>query len=184
MRPAADAIKRELRHDDGRAEWTVTRFDALAGGRERQPELRYLGSGEYKGQQPFAFTSNQAIVPGAGYYFRPRRVMGFERAIRRRLQNIVAARGNVELLRALDDPAQVALDDVLRDIAGPGDPPADLDETKKLAWQSIAAGKSINVVVGPPGVGKTYLVSHLVQSILSLTRDVRVLISAQNHETL
>jgi hypothetical protein len=184
LRPTADAMKRELRQDDGRTEWTVTRFDSVGSGRERPPELRYLGSGEYKGQQAFAFTSNQAIVAEAGYYFRPRRDAGFERAIRRRLQNIVAARSNVELLRALDDPAQVALDDVLREIAAPGDPPVDLDETKKLAWESIVAGKSINIVVGPPGVGKTYLISNLVRSILTLTRDARVLISAQNHETL
>lgn len=184
LRPIADAIKRELRQDDGRTEWTVTEFDTLAGGRERLPQLRYLGSGEYAGQPAFAFTSNQPIVPGAGYYFRPRRDTGFERAIRRRLQNIVAARSNVELLRALDDPAQVALDDAVREIATPGDPPAGLDGTKKLAWEAIAAGRSINIVVGPPGVGKTYLISHLVQSILSLTRDARVLISAQNHETL
>ena len=184
LRPSADAIKRELRHDDGKTEWTVTGFDTLAGGRERLPQLRYLGSGEYQGQQAFVFTSNQAIVPGSGYYFRPRLDTGFERAIRRRLQNIIAARSNVELLRALDDPAQVALDDALREIAAPGDPPAGLDATKKLAWEAIAAGRSINVVVGPPGVGKTYLIAHLVQSILSLTRDARVLISAQNHETL
>ncbi len=184
LRPTADAIRRELRHDDGRTEWTVTKFDSLGGGRERLPDLRYLGGGEYEGRQAFAFTSNQAIVAEASYYFRPRRDTGFERAIRRRLQNIVAARSNVELLRALDDPAQVALDDALRDIAVPGDPPADLDDTKKLAWASIAAGKSINIVVGPPGVGKTYLISNLVQGILTLTRDARVLISAQNHETL
>jgi DNA polymerase alpha-associated DNA helicase A len=120
----------------------------------------------------------------AGYYLRPRRDTGFERAIRRRLQNIVAARSNVELLRALDDPAQVALDDALRDVAAPGEPPADLDDTKKLAWGAIAAGKSINIIIGPPGVGKTYLISHLVQSILSITPDARVLISGQNHETL
>ncbi|MFS3135664.1 DEAD/DEAH box helicase [Gluconacetobacter sacchari] len=184
LRPAADALKRELRHDDGRTEWTVTRSGSLAGGRERLPDLRYLGSGEYKGRQAFAFTSSQAIVAGERYFVRPRRDTGFERAIRRRLQNIVAARSNVELLRALDDPAQVALDDALREIAAPGDPPADLDETKKLAWASIAAGKSINIVVGPPGVGKTYLISNLVRSILKTTHDARVLISAQNHETL
>lgn len=184
LHPAADALTRELRHDDGTAEWTVSKFATLAGGRERLPELRNLGSGESDGQRAFAFTANEAIVPGSGYYLRPRRDTGFERAIRRRLQNIVAARSNVELLRALDDPAQVALDDALRDIAAPGDPPADLDDTKKQAWASITAGKSINVVVGPPGVGKTYLISHLVKSILSVTRDARVLISAQNHETL
>jgi DNA polymerase alpha-associated DNA helicase A len=184
LRPAADALRRELRQDDGRAEWTVSKFATLAGGRERLPDLRYQGSGETDGRQAFAFTANDAIVPGAFIYLRPRRDSGFERAIRRRLQNIVAARTNVELLRALDDPAQVALDDVLRDIAAPGVPPDDLDGTKKIAWESIAAGRSINIVVGPPGVGKTFLISQLVKSILSLTRDARILISAQNHETL
>jgi DNA polymerase alpha-associated DNA helicase A len=46
------------------------------------------------------------------------------------------------------------------------------------------SGKSINVVVGPPGVGKTFLISHLVKSILEKTPDARLLVSAQNHETL
>jgi DNA polymerase alpha-associated DNA helicase A len=184
LRPASDALKRELRYDDGRAEWTVSKFATLAGERERLPELRYQGSGETDDQQAFAFTTNVALVPGASVYLRPRRDSGFERAIRRRLQNIVAARANVELLRALDDPAQVALDDALRDIAAPGVLPTDLDDSKKAAWQSISAGKSINVVVGPPGVGKTYLVSQLVKSILSVTSDARILVSAQNHETL
>ena len=184
FRPAADAMRRELRFEDTKAAWTITRFATLSGGRERLPDLRYLGTGEYDGQQAFVFASNRAMVPGSGYYLRPRRDTGFESAIRRRLQNIVAARSNVELLRALDDPAQVALDNALSEIAAPGDPPSDLDETKKLAWESIRAGRSINVVVGPPGVGKTYLISHLVKSILSLTPDARVLISAQNHETL
>ena len=184
FRPAADAMRRELRHEDTKAAWTITRFATLSGGRGRLPDLRYLGTGEYDGQQAFVFSSNHAVVPGPGYYLRPKRDAGFESAIRRRLENIIAARDNVELLRALDDPAQVALDNALSEIAAPGDPPSDLDETKKLAWASIRAGRSINVVVGPPGVGKTYLISHLVKSILSLTPDARVLISAQNHETL
>jgi DNA polymerase alpha-associated DNA helicase A len=184
FRPAVDAMRRELRHEDTKAAWTVTRFATISGGRERLPDLRYLWNGEHDGQQAFVFSSNRAVVPGPGYYLRPKRDAGFESAIRRRLENIIAARGNVELLRALDDPAQVALDKALSEIAPPGDPPSDLDETKKLAWASIRAGRSINVVVGPPGVGKTYLISHLVKSILSLTPDARVLISAQNHETL
>jgi Cdc6-like AAA superfamily ATPase len=119
-----------------------------------------------------------------GLKLAPNRLSGFERAIRRRLQNIVAARTNIELLRAIDDPAQVALVDVLRDIAGPSAAPAEMDASKKVAWESIASGKSINLVVGPPGVGKTYLISHLVKSILSQTPDARLLVSAQNHETL
>jgi hypothetical protein len=183
FRPAADALKRELRDDDDKSVWTVSKFTTLGGGRERLPEFRYQGTGETGGRKAFAFSTNEAIVPGP-LFLRPQRDSGFERAIRRRLQNIVAARINVELLRALDDPAQVALDDVLSNIAAPGSPPPDLDDSKKIAWKSIAAGKSINIVVGPPGIGKTYLISHLVKSILSLTRDARILISAQNHETL
>jgi Cdc6-like AAA superfamily ATPase len=96
-------------------------------------------------------------------------------------------RGGQDEYRALKSyrhPAQVALVDVLRDIAGPSAAPAEMDASKKVAWESIASGKSINLLVGPPGVGKTYLISHLVKSILSQTPDARLLVSAQNHETL
>ncbi|TVV77464.1 DEAD/DEAH box helicase [Sphingomonas solaris] len=184
MRTAEEAFRRDLRDDDGKAAWTLTPSDKLAGGRDRLPDVLYLGSSLYRGRQAYAFASKQPITARQGNYLRPRPESGSERAIRRRLQNIVAARTNVDLLRALDDPAQVGFDEMLRDIAAPGEAPADLDDTKARAWQSIASGKSINVVVGPPGVGKTFLISQLVRNILSITRDARILISAQNHETL
>jgi DNA polymerase alpha-associated DNA helicase A len=184
LRPAHDALGRELKYDDGKANWTLSRVDTLAGDRERLPELSYEGTGVVGGRRVFTFSASEVVVPGEALYLRPRRDSGFERAIRRRLQNIVAARTNIELLRAIDDPAQVALDDVLRDIAAPGAAPADMDASKTVAWDAVVSGKSINVVVGPPGVGKTFLISHLVKSILAKTPDARLLVSAQNHETL
>jgi hypothetical protein len=186
LRPAHDALGRELKFDDGKPNWTLSRGDGLAGDRERFPELSYEGTGDVvEGRLPFTFATNEAVVPGLTLFLRPRRDGGFERAIRRRLQNIVAARTNIELLRAIDDPAQVALGDVLRGIASPAAaPPAEMDASKRTAWDAIVAGKSINVVVGPPGVGKTFLISNLVKSILENTKDARILVSAQNHETL
>ncbi|WP_371349242.1 AAA domain-containing protein [Ancylobacter sp. IITR112] len=186
LRKAAETLRRELKHDDGKANWTLSQSARLAMGRERAPELSYEGSGLIGGKVAFAFGTNLSIPVGQRLFLRPRRDTGTERAIRRRLQNIMAARSNLELLRALDDPAQVAMDEVLRDIAAPGPPPADadLEQSKIQAWEAIVAGRSINVVVGPPGVGKTFLISHLVKSILQETPDARILVSSQNHETL
>ena len=186
LRPAAEALRRELRYDDGKANWTVSKSSNLATGGERLPELSYEGRDFINGKVAFAFTTNITVPAGQFLYLRPRKDKGADRAIRRRLQNIVAARSNLELLRALDDPTQVAMDEALRAIAAPGAPPADaeMDPSKVEAWTSIVAGRSINVVVGPPGVGKTFLISHLIKSILGQTPDARVLVSAQNHETL
>ena len=186
LRPAAEALRRELKYDDGKANWTLSQAARLAVGRERVPELSYEGSTLIKGKTAYAFGSNLSNQAGQRLFLRPRRDTGTERAIRRRLQNIVAARSNVELLRALDDPAQVAMDEVLRDIATPGGVPTDaqMEPSKIEAWESIVAGRSINVIVGPPGVGKTFLISHLVKSILHQTPDARLLVSSQNHETL
>ncbi len=184
LRPCAEALRHELSHDEGRPDWTVSASDALAGMREKVPELSFEGAEDTDGHRLYGFSSSEPVVPGQSLYLRPRKDVGLEQAVRRRLQNLVAAKANAELLRAIDDPAQVAIDDVLVEIAAPGQPPKDLDGSKTTAWNSIASGKSISVVVGPPGVGKTYLISELIKSIHSHASRSRILVSAQNHETL
>ncbi|OEO29005.1 helicase [Devosia insulae DS-56] len=184
FQPAAEALRREMARDDGKTGWTLSRADTLGTERERRPDLTYEGRGEFSGRRAFTFAVSDTVALDQYNFLRPRRDSGFERAVRRRLQNIVAARRNIELLRALDNPAQVALDESVREVAKPGPPPAEMDGSKREAWNAISIGKSINVVVGPPGVGKTYLISKLVRSILEETPDARVLVSAQNHDTL
>ncbi|NSZ61058.1 AAA family ATPase (plasmid) [Agrobacterium tumefaciens] len=184
LKKTVTALQSEMRYDDGKPNWTLSPVDDLVFSRERSPELSFEECKLVEGQLTLTFTTNHLPTLGDNLFLRPKRDTGTERAIRRRLLNIVAARQNVELLRSLDDPAQVALDDVLREIAAPGEPIEDMDPTKIAAWDSIVAGRSINVVVGPPGVGKTFLISNLVKSILQRTPDAKILVSAQNHETL
>jgi DNA polymerase alpha-associated DNA helicase A len=181
---STSAVERELKYDDGKPNWVLSSSSAIGAGQERLPELSFEGKGQNNGRWAFTFSASRHVMAGDILYLRPRKDTGTERAIKRRLQNIVAAKANTELLRALNDPAQVALDTGLRDIAAPGQPPDDMEPSKFEAWRSIASGQSISVVVGPPGVGKTYLISNLVKSILGDTPDTRILISAQNHETL
>jgi|GEM_PF-2409611 len=184
LRPSADALKRELDHDEGLPDWTLSPSDALGGLKERLPELSHEGATRAHGLRLYAFSSSEPVIPGRRLFLRPRKDAGLEQAVKRRLENIVAARTNVDLLRSIDDPAQVAVDPALVDIAAPADAPPGLDPSKRLAWKSVADGQSVSVVVGPPGVGKTYLISELIKSIHGEAGRSRILISAQNHETL
>lgn len=184
MPSLAGALHQEMRYDEGRPDWTVSISDALGRPRERLPELSLERIAEIEGVRAYGFRSSEPVLPDQDLFLRPRTEAGTEGAIRRRLQNVVAARTNFELLRALDDPATVPMDEALRVVAAPGEPPENLDQSKKEAWASIAVGRSVNVVVGPPGVGKTYLVARLIESILANTASARILVSSQNHDTL
>lgn len=184
LKPAAEAMARELANDNGQANWVLSRTDILSGDKTRAPDLTFEETTVFQSRRVFVFTCSDVALPDLYHYLRPRRDSGFENAVRRRLRNIVSARSNLALLRLLDDPAQVAFDEALRDIASPGAVPQDLDPSKEDAWRAIAKGQGVNVIVGPPGVGKTYLISKLVDSILGGTPNARILIAAQNHDTL
>lgn len=184
LKPAADAMARELANDNGQSNWVLSRTDILGGDKTRSPQLTFEDSLVHQARKAFAFTCADVALPGTYHFLRPRRDSGFENAVRRRLRNIVLARSNHALLRLLDDPAQVAFDEALREIASPGEPPQGLDPTKENAWRAIERGQGVNVIVGPPGVGKTFLISKLVESILVGTPNARILIAAQNHDTL
>jgi hypothetical protein len=67
LRPAAEGLRRELKYDDGKANWTLSQTAGLALGRERVPELSYEGSGLIKGKTAFAFGSNLSIQAGNGF---------------------------------------------------------------------------------------------------------------------
>lgn len=180
---AAAELQREVLRDDGTAEWTLTVSDGLTLG-PNTPKLLLEDVIDEDGRRLYVFR-HEGNLPEEGHVLlRPRPDRRNEAQILRRLRHIVEARDNLELLRAIGNPQSVGLDPALRAIAAPGAPPDELDPSKTDAWETICRGHSIDLVVGPPGVGKTFLVSRLVSRVLSSNPTARVLISAQNHEAL
>lgn len=180
---AAMALDREMSTSDGALEWTLTESEALSLG-AGAPTLLFDDVDERNGRRLYTFHHEGKLPVGKSVFLRPRPDRGTEASVRRRLRHIVAARDNLDLLRAMGDPRSVGLDPALRDMAPPGPAPGALDASKTGAWAAIDRGHSLDLVVGPPGVGKTFLVSHLVASILSHNPMARILITAQNHEAL
>lgn len=180
---AAAELQREMLRDDGTAEWTLTVSAALTLG-PTVPKLSLEDVVDEGGRRLYVFRHEGNLPVEAHVLLRPRPDRVTETQIRRRLRHVVTARDNVELLRAIGNPQSVGLDPALRAIAAPGAPPDELHPSKSDAWEAICRGHSIDLIVGPPGVGKTFLVSCLVSSILSSNPTARVLIAAQNHEAL
>ncbi len=180
---AADSLSRELAHDDGNTDWTLATSDALSIS-AASPSLSLAEIADRNGRRVFTFDVEGKLPIQRNVILRPRPDQGQESVIRRRLRSISAVRPDHDLLLALDDPNNVALDDAVSSVASPGEPHPDLDSSKIDAWNSIQEGNSIDLVVGPPGVGKSFLVSRLVGSILQNAPYSRILISAQNHDAL
>lgn len=183
FKPAGEALVRELRYDQGRI-WTLSRTGDLGKPSPPLPELRYEGDDRIDGRRVFVFQTNEQVPLRGRCYLRLMPSTQDTAAIRRRMRSIVAARGNLSLIASLDDPGQVGADDMLEYVASPGCGPEDLDPSKKDAWSAIASARPTTLVVGPPGVGKTFLLTSIIERILKSSQDARILVSAQNHDTL
>lgn len=177
------ALSRQFRYDDTK-KWTLSSCNDLGKPSPPFPELQFEGSEIVDGRRVFVFQTNEQVPPHSRYYLRPLPSQENTVDVRRRIRNIVAARGNLGVLASLNDPGRIGADEMLAEIASPGCAPQSLDASKKPAWAAIGSARPTTLVVGPPGVGKTFLVTTLVEEIFKNTPDARVLISAQNHDTL
>lgn len=124
-----------------------------------------------------------ALPPSAQLYLRRVASTGTEQALRRRLRMLTALSSQSELTQALAEPRAG-----LRTYDGPAlDKDAafdDLDESKRDALQSVWTTGPLQFVVGPPGVGKTKLVTEIVRRVLAADNTTRLLVSSQAHEAL
>lgn len=180
---AAADLQREMLRDDGSVEWTLTASGALTLG-PSAPKLSLEDVVDAGGRRLYVFRHEGRLPIEGHVLLRPRPDKGTETQVRRRLNHIVNSRDNYDLLRAIGDPRSVGLDPAIRAMAPPGAAPTELDPSKSSAWEMICHGHALNLVVGPPGVGKSFLISRLVGSILKDRPTARILITAQNHEAL
>lgn len=60
----------------------------------------------------------------------------------------------------------------------------ELDSSKRDVFQKVLNTLPLYLVQGPPGVGKTYLVTTLVQQVFSSEPNSRLLLTAQSHSTV
>jgi len=180
---AAAELQREMLRDDGTVEWTLTVSGALTLG-PSAPKLLFEAVDDVDGRRLYLFRYEGTLPSEEHVLLRPLPDRGAEAQIRRRLRHVVTARGNLDLLRSLGDPRSVGLDPAIRAMTPPGTAPIELDPSKTEAWNTIRHGHALDLVVGPPGVGKTFLLSRLVGSILLHNPTSRILVAAQNHEAL
>jgi hypothetical protein len=133
-------------------------------------------------QRTYEFRLDGPIPPASSLFLRERDEGGTEGAIRRRLRMLATLATQQELSRSLADPRQGlrSYADALHEDAAFDA----LDPSKQEALRSVWSTGPFQCVVGPPGVGKTKLVTEIVRRVLSGDPAARLLLSAQAHQAL
>lgn len=134
------------------------------------------------GQLIYVFTSNQPLPDLKQYFIAPNSLQGTFRQLSRRAKALDTLGTHVELIDAISNPQKVAYN--TQDMAIEDSSYNMLDESKKSALQNILKIMPLFLVQGPPGVGKTHLITTLVKQVFEKEPDSRVLLSAQSHATV
>ncbi|KIC45448.1 hypothetical protein RA29_20620 [Tateyamaria sp. ANG-S1] len=148
--PAAEDLARELSFDDVSRNWVLSDFDPTVSNAFGGSALRFQDIGQRNGSAGYLFELDSPLGHRVPRYLSIKPDTGADRAIKRRLSSIVAAKGQEDLLSALNDPNSVALDLYAREVAPTGDAPSNMDASKVTAWRSLQDGWALNLIVGPP----------------------------------
>ena len=108
--------------------------------------------------------------------------VGRDAQFRRRVKAINALKEHAELAELLEDPRQRILE--THETVAKDGPWKELDPSKQKAFERIVSTLSINLVQGPPGVGKTRLVRDLAAHVFQSDPTSRILLSAQANSAI
>ncbi|HIC9644180.1 TPA: AAA domain-containing protein, partial [Klebsiella pneumoniae] len=136
----------------------------------------------HEGVYEYIFTTN-TLNPGFKKCFLiPSSVQGTIKQLSRRASSIDELSNHAELRSMLDDPYNnTIISEINNNLHSSF---YSLDESKKDAFEKINKTLPIFLVQGPPGVGKTYLITTLVNQIFSNESESRIVLTAQSHSTV
>ncbi|MEZ0169492.1 AAA domain-containing protein [Microvirga sp. TS319] len=166
------------------ADWQLSDFGGLGGTARASASVRFLRVVQKHNRWVYEFQVVEGAVPPAmQLHLRKVDDTGTEQVLKRRLRMLGVLATQAELATVLADPRarlRTYRDDVLEEDAHF----QALDESKQEALRSIWSTGPNQLVVGPPGVGKTTLVTETVRRTLAADPAARLLLSAQAHQAL
>ena len=181
----ATALRRlfEEEHRDADAKWRITQSTSLGSARSKDVAASFVEIVVAKGSHSYQFEVDDELPKSGALFLRLEQDAGTEKVIRRRLGNIKVLDTRVDLTEMLDDPWRVRRSS--RETLDESDDAfEDLDEPKQDALRGVWSTLPSFFVVGPPGVGKTRLVTEIVRRRFAADNSARMLLSAQGHDAL
>jgi hypothetical protein len=166
---------------DVEAAWELSESGGLGTPARHTVNAGFVRPVTANGQRIFEFKLDGPVPPAPALFLRQRDEGGTEGAIRRRLRMLATLVTQQELSQSLADPRHRLR--TYAEALEADDAFENLDASKQEALRSIWTTGPMQVVVGPPGVGKTRLVTEIVRRVV---RDpaARLLLSAQAHQAL
>ncbi|WNC08810.1 AAA domain-containing protein [Pseudomonas coleopterorum] len=149
---------------------------------EHEVVLDFLRVNAEGGDEIYEFTTISPDPKHQDLYILPSSTQGTIRQLGRRAAAIDALSEHSELSDLLEKPHLKHMESHENSILHPAF--HELDESKQEVFKNILKTLPLYLVQGPPGVGKTFLVTALVQQAFSSEPNSRLLLTAQSHSTV
>ena len=166
------------------AEWQLSESAGLGSAIRAAATVRFSQVLQKENRRVYEFEVIDGVVAAnADLHLRKVDDTGTEQVLRRRLRMLAALATQSELASMLTDP-RARIRTYRNEPLVEDKHFADLDESKQEALRSAWSTGPGQFVVGPPGVGKTKLVTEIVRRTLAEDPTARLLLSAQAHQAL
>lgn len=149
---------------------------------EQEAIFYFQRESQSNGNKIYEFTSTSSNPQYENNYLIPADIMGTIKQLNRRASAIDELSDHAELINTISDPYASKTSLELSSLFDSSS--NDLDESKKVAFKKILTTLPLNIVQGPPGVGKTFLITALTRQIFKEEPESRAIFTAQSHSTV